>query len=60
MDGSLDQSEEVKMVFEDIKIYFDKELMFIQVFHRIEGFTFGSQKVAKARVETCNISGNMF
>jgi hypothetical protein len=36
MDGSLDQREEVKMVLEDIQFIFAKELMFIQVFHRVE------------------------
>ncbi len=60
MDGSLDQSEEVKMVLEDIQFIFAKELMFIQVFHRIEWFIFGSQKVAKQRIESGNISRNMF
>jgi hypothetical protein len=29
MDGSLDQSEEVKMVLEDIQFIFAKEFMFI-------------------------------
>jgi hypothetical protein len=48
------------MVLEDIQFIFAKELMFIQVFHRIEWFIFGSQKVAKQRIESGNISRNMF